>query len=431
VGQSHSLDLVIEAVRAAELSCWGKRPALLECPASTPVDPGIGEPTEPVSDVPAESRFNRLTYALNHLAHAVGLHVSRVSAMQRAARATAESLKSAAEALEAATKVGESAAKSLREAVSAYSSLWYDGIGKAIGMGTLLRVLDDTQGFDEVYSKLADDSSRHVFDWFIKFRVAYALVGEEARTLFPAAESSASYAVRCWTLAKAPGGGFAVGDWTIDSEAGAVVDSMILEQYFLPGIAEPGVGSVILDVGAYKGETAVWLAGKAGPTGVVYAFEPDPATIDTLRANIERNKGVGQAPIRPLAFGIGGMPGKMHFASTHSGGSHMDPAGETTVDVTTIDLAVEDLHLDRVDFIKMDIEGGEVDALRGAQSTLRRLGPRLAICVYHNSHDLPDIATLVRQARPDYSLYLSHRSPNWNETVLFACIPMPNGAEST
>ena len=96
--------------------------------------------------------------------------------------------------------------------------------------------------------------------------------------------------------------------------------------------------------------------------------------------------------------------------------------------MTTIDLAVEQLHLDRVDFIKMDIEGGEVEALHGAEATLKKFGPTLAICVYHRPHDLPDIAAIMRQARPDYSLYLSHKSPNWNETVLFARVPTADGS---
>lgn len=98
----------------------------------------------------------------------------------------------------------------------------------------------------------------------------------------------------------------------------------------------------------------------------------------------------------------------------------MDATAADSVPAVTIDDVVEEQHLGRVDFIKMDIEGGEVDALRGAEETLKRFTPRLAISVYHRPPDLPDIVTLVRQACPIYRLYLSHKSPGLAETVLFA-----------
>jgi hypothetical protein len=94
------------------------------------------------------------------------------------------------------------------------------------------------------------------------------------------------------------------------------------------------------------------------------------------------------------------------------------------VAVTTIDALTDEQRLERVDFIKMDIEGGEVDALRGAQETLRKFAPRLAISVYHRPRDLPDIVATVRQARPDYRLYLSHKSPGLGDTILFAHTPL-------
>jgi hypothetical protein len=108
----------------------------------------------------------------------------------------------------------------------------------------------------------------------------------------------------------------------------------------------------------------------------------------------------------------------------------MDAIGGTAIDVTTIDQAVEDLHIDRVDLIKMDIESGEVDAPRGTDATLLSLAPKLAVFVCHKPHDLPDTAALIGHAQPDCSLYLSHRSPNWNETVLYACVSTANGPHS-
>ena len=166
MSESHSLGLVIEAVEASERLCARKRVPMLQGPDNRP----------------AESRSHGLTHALNRVVHLLGLHVSRVSVMQQTARTAAEALQTA---------------------MSAYQSLWYDGTGKTVGTGTLLSVLEDAQAFDGVYSNLADDSSRCIFDWYIRFRVAYALVGEDAYNLFPAEESRASYAARCAALAPA------------------------------------------------------------------------------------------------------------------------------------------------------------------------------------------------------------------------------------
>lgn len=93
-----------------------------------------------------------------------------------------------------------------------------------------------------------------------------------------------------------------------------------------------------------------------------------------------------------------------------------------TVDVTMLDDVVSERRLASVDFIKMDVEGGEVDALKGARQTILRHGPRLAISVYHLARDLPDVVAAIRQARPDYQFFLSHKSRGLSETMLFASV---------
>ena len=72
------------------------------------------------------------------------------------------------------------------------------------------------------------------------------------------------------------------------------------------------------------------------------------------------------------------------------------------IPVTTIDALVAELHLPRVDFIKMDIEGAEPRALKGARKTLKRFRPRLAISSYHAPDHPVLIPAAVRAARPDY-----------------------------
>ncbi len=72
--------------------------------------------------------------------------------------------------------------------------------------------------------------------------------------------------------------------------------------------------------------------------------------------------------------------------------------------VSPLDALVRELSLDRVDFIKMDIEGSEARALKGAEATLRRFRPRLAVCTYHGEQDPRDVPDIIRAVDPSYQV---------------------------
>jgi UDP-3-O-acyl-N-acetylglucosamine deacetylase len=74
------------------------------------------------------------------------------------------------------------------------------------------------------------------------------------------------------------------------------------------------------------------------------------------------------------------------------------------VPLTTVDKLVQELQLDKVDFIKMDIEGAEVKALQGAAETLKRFKPRLSISAYHQADHPMEIPKAVNAARQDYQM---------------------------
>ncbi len=90
---------------------------------------------------------------------------------------------------------------------------------------------------------------------------------------------------------------------------------------------------------------------------------------------------------------------------------------EHTINVVRMD---DVLSEERVTFIKMDIEGSEANALRGAEQIIRKHKPKLAICVYHRQDDLWVIPSLILEFHSDYKLYLRTYSSGWGETVLYA-----------
>ena len=169
------------------------------------------------------------------------------------------------------------------------------------------------------------------------------------------------------------------------------------------GIAK---GDVVLDVGGFRGETAIVFADSVGDTGKVYAFEPIKASYEIMKRNIANN-GLS-AIIEPVNMGCSSKVQTTTAVSVESG----DPwnfisadDGSVPVQLTTIDEFVFSNKLQKVDFIKMDVEGFEMDALLGAQKVLQTYRPKLAIALYHKSSDLLTIPELTSRIA-GYKMYV-------------------------
>lgn len=83
-------------------------------------------------------------------------------------------------------------------------------------------------------------------------------------------------------------------------------------------------------------------------------------------------------------------------------------------------VALDHCVSDPVTFIKMDIEGAELEALRGSREIIKRYRPRLAISAYHKKEDLVDLPLYLKELVPEYKLYIRHYSNAAIETVLYA-----------
>lgn len=89
------------------------------------------------------------------------------------------------------------------------------------------------------------------------------------------------------------------------------------------------------------------------------------------------------------------------------------------IPVTSIDLSPE---CQDATWIKLDIEGAEMDALHGAQNVIRRNHPKLTICIYHSDEDMIRIAEYIHELVPEYKLYVRHHMRAAAETVLYAVL---------
>lgn len=144
-------------------------------------------------------------------------------------------------------------------------------------------------------------------------------------------------------------------------------------------------GMTFLDVGAHHGLYSIIAAKKLGRDGRVIAFEPSPRERRRMRLHLRRN-GTEWVTIEPYALaaevGVASLSVVMDGFNTMNSlrAPAMDQATkQVKVDTMTLDAYLSREKIDRVDLMKIDTEGGEVDAFRGADNLLRRIRP-LIIC---------------------------------------------------
>ena len=166
-------------------------------------------------------------------------------------------------------------------------------------------------------------------------------------------------------------------------------------------------GDIVLDCGANIGV----FTKKALARGAkkVISIEPAPKTLEALRKNFAPEISSGRVVVVPK--GVWSSEGKMELAINDADQALnslvMEGPGvsdKISIPVTTIDTIVAGLGLDRVDFIKMDIEGSEKSALAGARETIRRFRPKLSISSEHLADDFETIPALVRSIFQQYSV---------------------------
>jgi FkbM family methyltransferase len=208
-------------------------------------------------------------------------------------------------------------------------------------------------------------------------------------------------------------------------EMGVAID-FIVEQYALKRAGQTVMsaedGDVVIDAGACWGDTALYFADKVGRKGRVYSFEFIPGNVKLFEMNMALNEHVrgrvklvknpvfnrSKVPVYFSDFG----PGSRVSASSFEGQSG-------SVETLSIDDFVRDEGLDRVDLIKMDIEGSEMNALMGAVETIRRFRPKLAISSYHSLDDMFKVPRWIVDQNLGYKLHLDHYTIHAEETVCF------------
>lgn len=188
-------------------------------------------------------------------------------------------------------------------------------------------------------------------------------------------------------------------------------------QYFLDGLMDWRENECLVDCGAYNGDTVEEFLNKMPKNTVkqykVYAWEPDRDNYDLMVEKYKANDSV-----IPVLKGAFSRSDRLYFSEGDGETSAISDSGNVVIDVDSIDNVLGD---DKATFIKMDIEGSELEALHGAEKQIVKNKPRLAICVYHKKEDLSTIPRYIKGLNPEYKFFLRTHSKMPTELVLF-CI---------
>lgn len=167
----------------------------------------------------------------------------------------------------------------------------------------------------------------------------------------------------------------------------------------------------MIDAGAYVGDTAKDFIDRAQNPKTVYAVEPDARTFKRLCRYAEVET---RAAVLPFCFCLGDKNGKVPFSA--AGNRNSGIGGDSTVEMRTLD----SLGVQNADYIKYDVEGAELAALRGSKDTIDKAHPALLISCYHRTEDLLVLPRALTEAYPEYTLYLRKEEslPAWDLNLI-------------
>lgn len=183
---------------------------------------------------------------------------------------------------------------------------------------------------------------------------------------------------------------------------------------------------IFVDAGAYVGDTVekfIWE--NMGTFRHIYIFEPGHQQFAAMQQRLQRLSGewaLNDNSITAVKAGLASQNGRMGFSFLYDSplrhgliNENVESESES-IEVVTLDSF---LNQKPVTFIKADVEGMEMDLLRGAKHTIRKHKPKMALCVYHYPSDLYEIAEYVKSLVPEYKLSLRLHAPIFGDFVLY------------
>lgn len=221
--------------------------------------------------------------------------------------------------------------------------------------------------YQSIYDRLADEDSRNVFRCIMAFRL------------------------------------------TADYSHMQPFSVRLRDQYFEPFLG-PLSDITFVDCGGYDGDTSEEFALRTPDYGNILLFEPSAHNMAKAKQRLAHVRDITFIPL-----GISDTAARLSFNTDAGSASSVSDIGDTEIEVTTLDSFDGLEHA----FIKMDLEGWEIPALKGASTTIVQHNPLMAIAVYHDVADFWKIPEHVLSLNQNYHLYLRHYTEGWSESVMY------------
>ncbi|MCK0535511.1 MULTISPECIES: FkbM family methyltransferase [unclassified Anaerobiospirillum] len=193
-----------------------------------------------------------------------------------------------------------------------------------------------------------------------------------------------------------------------------LMTTYVAEQYRYGDLVKVNKGDVFIDCGACFGDTALWAYHNGASK--VYSFEPSPYNYQVLVENFKAN---GHDTATAINLAVGDKECKIPFAAAPgmAGASYATADGNIEVDCIVLDDWIEKNKI-KPDFLKYDIEGAELEALKGSVKTIQKYRPRMCVCLYHKIEHMWELPIFIKSINPDYEFYCRKNSYH-NEFVLY------------
>ncbi|MCK9391027.1 MAG: FkbM family methyltransferase [Syntrophales bacterium] len=201
-------------------------------------------------------------------------------------------------------------------------------------------------------------------------------------------------------------------NWRMNMDVDVLPHPVLHEIYFPNDLIHILPDELFIDCGAYDGDTIKSFLNTQGfNSGKIIAFEPDPTNFKQLEQYVMGLPKGFKERVSVYPFAVGACKSKVRFESL---GTDLSAVGSSGLEVDCV--ALDDvLGGGRPTYIKMDIEGSELDALIGAQNSIRNNHPILAISTYHRQDHLWRIPALIHSYDEGYRFFLRpHRLEVWD-----------------
>lgn len=169
---------------------------------------------------------------------------------------------------------------------------------------------------------------------------------------------------------------------------------------------------VFIDAGSFDGMTAKLFTQYCPDYKKIYTLEPSHLNMKMVKETLKNDR-----DIEYLACGLSDKKEELKFNAELGSSSIISDSGPDIIQVAPLDLLINETPT----FIKMDLEGWELKALKGAENYIKNDRPKLAIAVYHRSSDFRNVFKYIMDLNPNYRVYLRHYTQGWSETIMYFC----------